>query len=162
MHKQFVRNRFVGLCRFFGVHLINRTNLIMVAVEGKCQRLRKKTSIVGKEVIYPLDEELENATLVNDVIAQICRVPYIHLDRKKPTVPCLYFNEEVIKKRRPLIIRMHGALSALLPTIFMVYFLLQERYLREECGTGSHLKSSLIVTLLSIVVSLIHRHLRIL
>jgi len=70
----------------------------MVAVDSKCKRMRKRTYLMGKEVIYPIDEELENATLYNDVIAQICRIPYIHLDRKKPTAPCLYFNEDVSSK----------------------------------------------------------------
>jgi len=67
----------------------------MVAVDGKCKRQRRKISLKPTEVQYQLDEELENSTAQNHVIAQICRTPLIPLDRKRPEATCLFYNEFV-------------------------------------------------------------------
>lgn len=70
----------------------------MIAVDAKCPPLRSRKGITGQEVQYEMDEELENMTAHNDVIAQICRTPYLHLDRKRPAAKCHFFNEEVMDK----------------------------------------------------------------
>ncbi len=81
--------------RFYGVHLINRTNLILVAIDAKCPALRSRKGVGGQEVQYTIDEEIENLASQNDVINQICKTPYVPLDRKRPASRCLFFNEDV-------------------------------------------------------------------
>ncbi|XP_035710380.1 voltage-dependent calcium channel subunit alpha-2/delta-3 isoform X2 [Folsomia candida] len=79
---------------FYGVHLINRTNLIMIAIDAKCPALRSRKGVGGQEVQYTIDEEIEKLATSNDVINQICRTPYIPLERKRPSSRCLFFNED--------------------------------------------------------------------
>lgn len=67
----------------------------MVAIDAKCPHSRTRKSLGGTEVQYVIDEEIEKQAVHNDILAQICRTPHIHLERKKPTSKCLFYNEEV-------------------------------------------------------------------
>lgn len=68
----------------------------MIAVDGKCSSLKgSRRGTEGQEVVYPREEEIDAAALQNDVLNQICRIPHVALDRKRPTARCLFFNEDV-------------------------------------------------------------------
>lgn len=79
------------------MHLINQTNLILLVVRGACavHGNKERISIKPSEVHYDLEEDLENMTDHNEVVAQICRVPIINLERKKPATTCYDYNKRV-------------------------------------------------------------------
>lgn len=83
--------------REYAVHLISRTNLILLVVVGRCNGHgnKERISIKPSEVHYDLEEDLENMTVHNEVVAQICRVPIVNLERKKPTTTCYDYNKRV-------------------------------------------------------------------
>lgn len=85
-----------SFCRDYAVHLINRTNLILLVVQGTCGKGNKeRISIKPSEVHYELDEDIENMTVHNEVVAQICRVPILTLERKKPSTMCFDYDKRV-------------------------------------------------------------------
>jgi len=67
--------------------------------DGLCEHGSRayRLSLRGREIQYPVEEELYNLSRMNPTVAQICRVPYIPLHRKHPDVPCMKFNIAVNK-----------------------------------------------------------------
>ncbi|CAL8093183.1 unnamed protein product [Orchesella dallaii] len=115
----------------YAVHLINRTNLILLVVQGTCNGKgnKERVSIKPTEVTYELEEDLENMTVHNEVVAQICRIPILTLERKKPSTKCYDYDK-------------------------------REDGLREECGGSAALQSSITFVLLSIFLFFNHFQIR--
>jgi hypothetical protein len=87
---------FFVLNRYLNVQRIPHTNLILVIVEAKCTCDRRRMSIVGREVMYPLFPDFVNQTAENPVLLEICRRPQNPLYRKRIT-HCYAYNKDVSK-----------------------------------------------------------------
>jgi hypothetical protein len=69
--------------RYFNVHYIPYTNLILVVTDGRCRCGHNATKIEGREVEY----QVENST------EELCRTPELPLHRRRPG-SCYNFNPE--------------------------------------------------------------------